>query len=141
MSSQDVLALLEDDRKLGCALQDAWAMLDAAGKSLAPRSSSSCCTMPTTACTSRSQNAHSDPTFTGTKYKGQQKKAARELGRVEKRLSYFLLWSRSHGAEVAPLMAADLLTAEVEREDRAESFLGVQHGDGTRQPGPRIRLP
>lgn len=49
----------------------------------------------------------------GGKGKKAQRRAAKELGKVEKRIGYFLLWARSHGAEVAPRM---LKAAEVTPE-------------------------
>lgn len=48
------------------------------------------------------------------KWNGQKKKAAKELGTVEKRVGYFLLWARSYGAEATPIMAADILSAGID---------------------------
>lgn len=56
-----------------------------------------------------------------------QRRAARELGRVEKRLGYFLIWARSHGAEVAPSMAADVRTTVLESAEHAVEYGGNAH--------------
>lgn len=93
--SQDVLSLCSDARKLTCAFQDAWGMLEAAGRTLAPSNPDVKASASSTSSSSRS-----------THLKKSQRRAAKELGKVEKRVGYFLLWARSHGAEMAPGMAA-----------------------------------
>ena len=50
----------------------------------------------------------------------QKKKAAKELGAVEKRVGYFLLWARSYGAEATPDMAADILLADIDTGGKHE---------------------
>lgn len=75
--------LCSDPRKLVCAFQDAWWMLEAAACALAP---------------SNPDGVNQHP---GHGKKG-RRKAAKELGKVGKRLGYFFLWARSHGEEVAP---------------------------------------
>lgn len=77
--------MCSDPHKLVCAFQDAWVMLEAAGRTLAP------------------SIAKHFPPVSG-KGKKAQRRAAKELGKVEKRIGYFLLWARSHGEEAAPQM-------------------------------------
>lgn len=82
-------------------------MTDAAGKLLAPPNNSATAV----------NGGKKDNTITAASGKGkdksQKKKAARELGRVGKRVGYFLLWARSHGADATPAMAADIVTAGI----------------------------
>ncbi|CAM9785051.1 unnamed protein product [Ectocarpus sp. 6 AP-2014] len=87
---QDVLQVCSDPRKLICAFQDAWVMLEAAGRTLAPSMAKS---------------------FLPAAGRKAQRKAARELGKVEKRIGYFLLWARTHGEEVSPQMMRDVEAA------------------------------
>ncbi|CAM9972153.1 unnamed protein product, partial [Ectocarpus sp. 12 AP-2014] len=87
---QDVLQVCSDPRKLICAFQDAWVMLEAAGRTLAPSMAKS---------------------FVPAAGRKAQRKAARELGKVEKRIGYFLLWARTHGEEVSPQMMRDVEAA------------------------------
>ncbi|CAN0555760.1 unnamed protein product, partial [Ectocarpus sp. 12 AP-2014] len=87
---QDVLQVCSDPRKLICAFQDAWVMLEAAGRTLAPSMTKS---------------------FLPAAGRKAQRKAARELGKVEKRIGYFLLWARTHGEEVSPQMMRDVEAA------------------------------
>lgn len=89
-TQQDVLLLCSDPRKLVCAFQDAWGMLEAAGRTLAP--------------SVKAFQPAANGGGGGGKGKKAQRRAAKELGKVEKRIGYFLLWARSHGAEVAPQM-------------------------------------
>ncbi|CAM9450471.1 unnamed protein product [Ectocarpus fasciculatus] len=90
---QDVLQVCSDPRKLICAFQDAWVMLEAAGRTLAP--------------------SMAKASFLPASGKKAQRKAARELGKVEKRIGYFLLWARTHGEEVSPQMTKDVEVAVV----------------------------
>lgn len=101
MRCQDVLLVCSDHRKIVCAFQDAWGMLEAAGRSLAP-------------CSSKPITPDDGGGLGGGKAKARkaQRRAAKELGKVEKRLGYFLLWARSHGAEAAPPML-EAVRAEV----------------------------
>lgn len=69
-------------------------MLEAAGRTLAP--SNPDVKNPASSSSSSSRSTH---------LKKSQRRAAKELGKVEKRVGYFLLWARSHGAEMAPEMA------------------------------------
>lgn len=85
--------MCSDPRKLICAFQDAWVMLEAAGRTLAPSMTKS--------------------SFLPASGKKAQRKAARELGKVEKRIGYFLLWARTHGEEVSPQMTKDVEVAVV----------------------------
>lgn len=110
---QDVLLLCEDSRKLMCAFQDVWAMFDAAGRALAPATGGR-----------RSSNKCSPAEKLKTK---NQRKSAKDLGKFEKRIGYFLLWARSHGNDVAPAMAADVLRAgQVNCADLEEAYAGVR---------------
>eukprot|EP00903_Cladosiphon_okamuranus_P010889 g10285.t1 len=106
---EDVLLICSDPRKLVCAFQDAWGMLEAAGRTLAPR------TRPLRPAA----NGGGGGGRSSTRGKGKkaQRRAAKELGKVEKRIGYFLLWARSHGAEVAPQMykAVDVLPELAQR--------------------------
>lgn len=120
---QDVLLLCEDPRKLTCAFQDAWALLEAAGRALAPPTSKA--RPPADKPRGSARNARE---------KG-RRKAAKELGRVGKRLGYFLLWARSHSGEVAPRMAADVSRALADRSMLGEAFLG----DGV-EVSPPVRV-
>eukprot|EP00752_Nemacystus_decipiens_P002452 g2309.t1 len=91
---EDVLLICSDPRKLVCAFQDAWGMLEAAGRTLAHW------TKPLRPAA----NGGVGDGSSGGKGKKAQRRAAKELGKVEKRIGYFLLWARSHGAEAAPQM-------------------------------------
>lgn len=99
--SQDALSLCSDARKLTCAFQDAWGMLEAAGRTLAP----------------------SNPIMTDKETKKAQKKAAKELGKVEKRIGYFLLWARSYGTEMAPAITKTLEQQPV--KDQSRNYCGT----------------
>lgn len=103
--------LCSDHRKLVCAFQDAWGMLEAAGRTLAP-------------------SKPGQP----VKLKKGQRKAAKQLGKVEKRIGYFLLWARSHGADTAPAMSEAIkLAANLETEPLGLAEKGVVSlvvGDG-----------
>lgn len=88
-----MLLICSDPRKLVCAFQDAWGMLEAAGRTLAPS------TKPLRPATNVGGGSSA-----GGKGKKAQRRAAKELGKVEKRIGYFLLWARSHGVEAAPQM-------------------------------------
>lgn len=113
--SQDVLDLCRDDRKLTCAYQDAWSLVEAAGRALAPSPSAS----PSSKKPASSKKPPSSKA---------QRKFAKELGKVEKRLGYFLLWARSHGNEAAPLMAAEVLQAQADRMDLEAACMEREKG-------------
>lgn len=84
-------------------------MLEAAGRTLAPS------TKPLQPAANGDGVGGSSNS--GGKGKKAQRRAAKELGKVEKRIGYFLLWARSHGAEVAPQMhkAVEVLPEVVQR--------------------------
>lgn len=63
-------------------------MLEAAGRTLAP------------------SNPDLKASASSKHLKKNQRRAAKELGKVGKRVGYFLLWTRSHGAQAAPEMTA-----------------------------------
>lgn len=102
--------LCSDPRKLVCAFQDAWGMLEAAGRTLAPS------TKPLLRPAANGGGGGSRG-----KDKKAQRRAAKELGKVEKRIGYFLLWARSHGAEAAPQMleGVEVLPGLVQQRGRA----------------------
>lgn len=103
-----MLLICSDPRKLVCAFQDAWGMLEAAGRTLAPS---------TKPLGPAANGGGVGGGSSGGKGKKEQRRAAKELGKVEKRIGYFLLWARSHGAEVAPQMhkAVEILPEVVQR--------------------------
>ena len=105
-----MLLICSDPRKLVCAFQDAWGMLEAAGRTLAPS------TKPLQP-SATGGGGGGGSSNSGGKGKKAQRRAAKELGKVEKRIGYFLLWARSHGAEVAPQMhkAVEVLPEVVQR--------------------------
>lgn len=97
--------MCSDPRKLICAFQDAWVMLEAAGRTLAPSMAKSL--LPAAG-------------------KKAQRKAARELGKVEKRIGYFLLWARSHGEEASPQMMKDVEAAVVPEQQQQQQQRGIR---------------
>lgn len=108
-------------------------MIDTAGKSLAPpnrhngneSNKGSSSSGSRSSSNSKKSKKSKEKTITAAssrgvgsgserKWNGQKKKAAKELGTVEKRVGYFLLWARSYGAEATPIMAADVLSSGID---------------------------